>query len=376
MLCFFAFLQFLLPFLTSSSPLFFHPDWSKKTQGTWVQDFPKKSAESKSTTTSSDFEENLIRYFKKTGGFETNHLKEYDFSLATAALVTSVPGYHYGNTISHWGHMRVRSLLAQEPISPEFEKATVVSQFSSMGSLTESWLTKDFLVTMTTGKGLQPQFPGLRIVYPTTTMVQNSLEGYVGGGSLPVPKKNWKDFLKRVNGQDTLCNWDGGAGVLGRAGGATGRQRSVPHIKTYTRFLAAKPHRLPWFLLTSANLSKAAWGELQKDATQLAIRSYELGLLFLPSLLRNAPALLFSLTPENPVYKSLPITNPESVTFHSTATPLEGDEVPVAGEGELQVFFPVPYSLPPVKYEKGVEPWSVDGIYKEPDLFGQTWRVE
>lgn len=30
-----------------------------------------------------------------------------------------------------------------------------------------------------------------------------------------------------------------------------------------------------WFLLTSANLSKAAWGALQKNNTQLMIRSYE-----------------------------------------------------------------------------------------------------
>ena len=30
-----------------------------------------------------------------------------------------------------------------------------------------------------------------------------------------------------------------------------------------------------WFLLTSANLSKAAWGALQKNNSQLMIRSYE-----------------------------------------------------------------------------------------------------
>lgn len=35
--------------------------------------------------------------------------------------------------------------------------------------------------------------------------------------------------------------------------------------------------------LGSANLSKAAWGALEKNGTQLMIRSYELGVLFLPS---------------------------------------------------------------------------------------------
>ena len=34
--------------------------------------------------------------------------------------------------------------------------------------------------------------------------------------------------------------------------------------------------------MDSANLSKAAWGCLEKNASQLMIRSYELGVLFLP----------------------------------------------------------------------------------------------
>ena len=33
----------------------------------------------------------------------------------------------------------------------------------------------------------------------------------------------------------------------------------------------------------SSNLSKAAWGALEKKGVQLKIRSYEIGVLFLPS---------------------------------------------------------------------------------------------
>lgn len=39
------------------------------------------------------------------------------------------------------------------------------------------------------------------------------------------------------------------------------RQQSTPHIKTYLRYNAADPDDLQWLLLTSCNLSKAAWGE-------------------------------------------------------------------------------------------------------------------
>ena len=55
----------------------------------------------------------------------------------------------------------------------------------------------------------------------------------------------------------------------------------MPHIKTFVRF-SPSSNCLSWALLTSANLSKAAWGKLQVKDSQLFIRSYELGILFLP----------------------------------------------------------------------------------------------
>ncbi len=78
----------------------------------------------------------------------------------------------------------------------------------------------------------------------------------------------------------------------------TGRTHAAPHIKTYTR-LSPDCLKALWFLVTrwllhihcqdkirksfSANLSKAAWGCFEKKGTQLKIRSYEIGVLFLPS---------------------------------------------------------------------------------------------
>jgi len=41
-------------------------------------------------------------------------------------------------------------------------------------------------------------------------------------------------------------------------------------------------HGVECLVSCSANLSKAAWGTLEKNAAQLMIRSYELGVLFLP----------------------------------------------------------------------------------------------
>ena len=88
-----------------------------------------------------------------------------------------------------------------------------------------------------------------------------------------------------------------------------GRTSACPHIKSYCR-ASPDSSKLSWFLLTrfnnviflsliddqcpdkrvccslvscSANLSKAAWGALEKKGSQLMIRSYEAGVLFLPS---------------------------------------------------------------------------------------------
>ena len=57
----------------------------------------------------------------------------------------------------------------------------------------------------------------------------------------------------------------------------------MPHIKTYCRW--TDENGLFWFILTSANLSKAAWGAFNKGSKldlPLRIMNYEAGVLFLP----------------------------------------------------------------------------------------------
>lgn len=41
---------------------------------------------------------------------------------------------------------------------------------------------------------------------------------------------------------------------------------------------------IAWHLVTSANLSRAAWGDIQKNGAQCHIRHYELGVLLYPDL--------------------------------------------------------------------------------------------
>lgn len=59
----------------------------------------------------------------------------------------------------------------------------------------------------------------------------------------------------------------------------------MPHIKTYARW---SDKGIYWFLLTSGNMSKAAWGMFSKSSKlepPLRIMNYEVGVLFLPQFI-------------------------------------------------------------------------------------------
>lgn len=114
----------------------------------------------------------------------------------------------------------------------------------------------------------------------------------------------------------------------------------MPHIKTYMR---ASPDftQLAWFLVTSANLSKAAWGALEKNNTQVMVRSYELGVLYVPS------------------------------AFNMKTFPVHKNPFPLVSSSSG---FPVPFDLPPTSYSPKDQPWIWNISYSQaPDTHGNIW---
>ncbi|KAK2360376.1 tyrosyl-DNA phosphodiesterase [Trifolium repens] len=143
----------------------------------------------------------------------------------------------------------------------------------------------------------------------------------------------------------------------------------MPHIKTFARY---NNQNIAWFCLTSANLSKAAWGALQKNNSQLMIRSYELGVLFLPSSLKRGCGFSCTSnvklskdkspaqeTSEMKKTKLVTLTGPTRDTTHSSS--------------EVIIQLPVPYELPPLPYTSEDVPWSWDRRYFKKDDYGQVW---
>lgn len=85
-------------------------DWTRKTQGVWMQEFPRKAPGG--AAGSCDFEDTLVDYIERVAGrSHCARIKEFDFTAANAVLVTSVPGYHNGRALNSYGHMKIRRYL-------------------------------------------------------------------------------------------------------------------------------------------------------------------------------------------------------------------------------------------------------------------------
>ncbi|XP_038712095.1 tyrosyl-DNA phosphodiesterase 1 isoform X4 [Tripterygium wilfordii] len=292
------------------------------------------------------------------GSFNINpsFFKKFDYSDAVVRLVASVPGYHTGTNVRKWGHMKLRTILQECIFNKEFQNAPFVYQFSSLGSLDEKWMA-ELASSMSSGITEDKKPLGLGeplIVWPTVEDVRCSLEGYAAGNAVPSPLKNVeKEFLKKY-----WAKW--------KASHA-GRCRAMPHIKTYTRYSGQE---LAWFLLTSANLSKAAWGALQKSNSQLMIRSYELGVLFLPSVIQSN-GHVFSCTNE---YSKKQIGSKENDDVQKAKLVTLNWQGSKSSQSASEVtVLPVPYELPPQRYSSEDVPWSWDRRYNKKDVCGQVW---
>ncbi|XP_017669405.1 PREDICTED: tyrosyl-DNA phosphodiesterase 1 isoform X3 [Lepidothrix coronata] len=266
-------------------------DWHQKTQGIWLSPlYPRlpKGATGSSGESETNFKSDLISYLMAYNSPILKEwidlIQEHDLSETSVYLLGSTPGRYQGSDKEKWGHLRLRKLLKEHALSiPAQESWPLVGQFSSIGSMGadgSKWLCSEFQESLVAaGSGVTPFLKcdvPIHLVYPTVNNVRQSLEGYPAGGSLPY---SIQTAQKQLWLHSYFHKW---------SAEVSGRTRAIPHIKTYMR-LSPDFQKIAWFLVTSANLSKAAWGALEKNGSQLMIRSYELGVLFLPSAFASLP---------------------------------------------------------------------------------------
>lgn len=297
-------------------------------------------------------------------------------------MIASVPGSHTNRNFSKWGHLKLRSILEQDASISQFVDSRIAINYSSTGSFNEKWL-REFHESLTAGinskksqenketLGDFAEFDDFDIIWPTVDNVRNSLEGWSAGGSiLGKPDKIQQPFLRKL-----FCPWEAEN---------TGRQRAMPHIKSYVQYIPAdmvgEPSRGPasdysstvacnqlaYVCFSSHNLSKAAWGQQQKhrfQGKQLRILAYELGVILTPETELNYL---------NSRWYGFSIT--DSGTPSSPSRLKEGTRVcllqwqpnqpkhPVPNEHNNTIFIPIPipYQLPPKRYPTGEDaiPWD------------------
>uniref|UniRef100_A0A672SJT0 Tyrosyl-DNA phosphodiesterase 1 n=1 Tax=Sinocyclocheilus grahami TaxID=75366 RepID=A0A672SJT0_SINGR len=296
-------------------------DWYQKTQGMWMSPlYPRLPEGSPGTAGESptNFKRDLLEYLEAYQAPELtewiDRIKQHDLSETR----------YQGPATEKWGHLRLRKLLSEhtKPMQNE-EQWHMLGQFSSIGSMgldKTKWLAAEFQRTLTTlgkaGKSLASPETQMLLVYPSVENVRTRLEGY------PAQKQLWLHLY--------FHGWNVDV---------TGRSNAMPHIKTYMR-VSPDFTQLPWFLVTSANLSKAAWGALEKNNTQIMVRSYELGVLYLPS------------------------------AFNMSTFPVEKNVFPASSSSKG---FPVPFDLPPQRYSSKDQPWIWNIPYAQaPDTHGNV----
>ncbi|XP_073434290.1 tyrosyl-DNA phosphodiesterase 1 isoform X2 [Dendrobates tinctorius] len=321
-------------------------DWHQKTQGIWLSPLYPRLPEGSSSLageSTTNFRSDLVSYLSSYNSPSLKEwidiIKQHNLSETRVYLVGSTPGRFQGNDKDKWGHFRLRKMLREKCSAVAGRESwPVIGQFSSIGSMgsdQSKWLHSEFSESMKTlGKGVKtlPHSENpLQLIYPSVDNVRTSLEGYPAGGSLPygiqtAQKQPWLHTYFHKWKAET-----------------SGRSRAMPHIKTYMR---ASPdcQELAWFLVSSANLSKAAWGSLEKNGSQLFIRSYELGVLFLPSAF-DFPSGTFQV--RRNIYSN---------------------------KEDSRGSFPVPFDLPPEHYTGKDRPWVWNIPYvNAPDSHGNIW---
>ena len=188
-------------------------DFNNKSQSVYVQDFPLRGSASDRqdapAALPNDFEGQLLTYVDHLG-LSTNYaaklkaaISAHDYTYARGRLAMSVPSkpwQHQGADFNAYGHHRVREILADESIDDRFRDAPVVAQCSSLGTMSQKYVDQ-LLGSFAASSGAAP----FKLVWPSVSEVQHSLEGWFGGGSVCATR----DRLSKPAVQSSMHAWGG-----------------------------------------------------------------------------------------------------------------------------------------------------------------------
>ncbi|KAJ3522298.1 hypothetical protein NM208_g12919 [Fusarium decemcellulare] len=346
-------------------------DWTNLSNGVWKSPLlPKMSSAPSHAASPEDypvgsgerFKVDLLNYLRSydqrkiTCKTLSDELAHYDFSSVKAALVASVPGRHNARDLSEtsWGWAALRRCLQHVPCTDQVVSEVVI-QISSIATLgaKDDWLQKTLFEPLSRCKNPGLGRPKFRVVFPTADEIRRSLDGYASGGSIHTKVQSPQQTKQLEYLRPMFHHWandcPNGAkladGVQIQDGG---RKRAAPHIKTYIRF---NEFSIDWALLTSANMSKQAWGEAARPTGEMRIASWEIGVLVWPELLEAGSIMVG--------------------TFRSDMPEMTQQD---GREGRIQplIGLRMPYSTPLQQYGSDEIPWVATMAHSEPDWMGRA----
>ncbi|XP_025159842.1 probable tyrosyl-DNA phosphodiesterase isoform X2 [Harpegnathos saltator] len=276
-------------------------DWENRTQGLWISphlprlpELASSSDGESPTNFKQDFKRYLSRYWNPA-------LKQWM------------------DVVNYWGHRKLARVLFQHTtLPPDAPQWSIIAQSSSIGNLGpnyESWLSKEIVLSMSQETmQMTNRYPKFQYIYPS---VENYERSFDFRNSISCFYYTAERHSKQQWIEPFLHQWKATR---------TGRDRAMPHIKSYMR-ISPDLKRISWFMLTSANLSKSAWGV--KRSTY-SITNYEAGVVFLPKFITGAT--------------TFPITYEED---------------------SVEPIFPIPYDLPLCPYDSSDSPLFIRPRFRE-----------
>ncbi len=347
------------------------------------------------------FKRDILSYLNSYGqrrtGTLTAELRRYDLSSIRAALVASVPGKQNlrdtdPDQETLWGWPGLRHILRSVGPKSLRMKPHIVMQCSSVASISKKWMDNfQNMLRVHKSMALSPSpNPVFSLIFPTADEIRRSVDGYACGGSIHMKTQTPAQRKQLEVLRPILCHWAGDE----KSNTATGkisqkpiirqaqRWRAAPHIKTYIRFSDPSMSTIDWAMMTSANLSKQAWGEEVNEKGEVRICSYEIGIVVWPALWDDLGEAKMV-----PVFgKDIPdedkVEDLEAKKHNADNEDTSDEE---GGKGALnwrqgkeeqaktRVGLRMPYDLPLVPYSEGEMPWCASTPCSEPDWTGRTW---
>ncbi|KAF1361062.1 phospholipase D/nuclease [Lizonia empirigonia] len=361
-------------------------DWGNMTQAIWrspllpLQSVTGVPVGPHAIGSGNRFQVDLLRYLGSYGNRLrrlSDELALYDFSAIRAAFLGSAPSRQVVNSASpaqqtSFGWLGLQEILSKVPSRSRKDRKMpphIILQVSSIATLgaTPTWLSH-FQSVLARSHTLQqfppPAKPKYNIIFPTPDEIRLSLDGYASGGSIYMKLQSPQQQKQLQYLHPLLCHWTQHSPQFStHTIHSAHRGPAAPHIKTYLRFSSAAHTTLDWALLTSANLSKQAWGAAATETGEVRIQSYEAGVLVWPGLF-GAVEMVPVFGRDTPMGGEEGERDANRISKHSSQNNIHK---------RIIVGLRMPYDLPLSPYSATDKPWCASQAYTERDTKDRVW---